>query len=61
MPGVIGAVALFLFLMAVRVLPINLAGLALIILAIVLFILELKIASYGLLNVGGSSPSFSVR
>ncbi len=52
-PGVIGAVALFLFLMAVRVLPINLAGLALIILAIVLFILELKIASYGLLTVGG--------
>jgi membrane-bound serine protease (ClpP class) len=52
-PGVIGAVALFLFLMAVRVLPINLAGLALIILAIALFILELKIASYGLLTVGG--------
>jgi len=52
-PGVVGAIALFLFLMAVRVLPINLAGLALIILAIVLFILELKIASYGLLTIGG--------
>jgi membrane-bound serine protease (ClpP class) len=52
-PGVLGAIALFLFLMAVRVLPINLAGLALIILAVVLFILELKIASYGLLTIGG--------
>ena len=52
-PGVIGAVAFFIFLMAVRVLPINFAGLALIILAIILFILELKIASYGLLTVGG--------
>ncbi|HSV97521.1 MAG TPA: nodulation protein NfeD [Spirochaetota bacterium] len=52
-PGVIGAVALFIFLMAVRVLPINLAGLVLIILAVVLFVLELKIASYGLLTVGG--------
>jgi membrane-bound serine protease (ClpP class) len=52
-PGVIGTIAFFIFLMAVRVLPINFAGLALIILAIILFILELKIASYGLLTVGG--------
>jgi len=52
-PGVVGAIALFIFLMAVRVLPINFAGLALIVLAIVLFILELKITSYGLLTVGG--------
>jgi membrane-bound serine protease (ClpP class) len=52
-PGVIGALALFMFLMAVRVLPVNLAGLALIVLAIALFILELKVASYGLLTIGG--------
>lgn len=52
-PGVVGAVALFMFLMAIRVLPINFAGLALIVLAIVLFILELKITSYGLLTIGG--------
>lgn len=52
-PGVVGAVALFIFLMAIRVLPINFAGLALIVLSIVLFILELKIASYGLLTIGG--------
>ncbi len=52
-PGVIGAIAFFIFLMAIRVLPINFAGLALIVLAIILFILELKIVSYGLLTLGG--------
>ena len=52
-PGVIGVVSLFLFLMAVRILPVNIAGLVLIVLAVVLFILELKITSYGLLTVGG--------
>jgi len=52
-PGVIGAIALFLFLLAVKVLPINFAGLTFIILAIILFILELKFTSYGLLTLGG--------
>jgi membrane-bound serine protease (ClpP class) len=52
-PGTLGGVSLFLFLMAIRVLPINLFGLALIILSIVLFILELKFISYGILTVGG--------
>jgi membrane-bound serine protease (ClpP class) len=52
-PGVIGAVAHFMFLLAIQVLPINFAGLTLIILAIVLFILELKFTSYGLLTLGG--------
>ncbi len=52
-PGAVGAIALFIFLMAVQVLPINIAGLVLIILAIILFILELQIVSYGLLTIGG--------
>ncbi len=52
-PGALGGIALFLFLMAIRVLPINIFGLALIILSIVLFILELKFVSYGLLTIGG--------
>ena len=52
-PGVLGGISLFLFLMAIRVLPINVLGLALIILAITLFILELKFVSYGLLTIGG--------
>lgn len=52
-PGAIGAAALLMFLLAIRVLPVNAAGIALIALAIVLFILELKITSYGLLTAGG--------
>ncbi len=52
-PGVIGTAALFLFFMALRILPVNVAGIILIVLAIVLFILELKITSYGLLTIGG--------
>ena len=52
-PGVIGTASFLVFLMAIRILPINLAGLALIILAVVLVVLELKITSYGLLTVGG--------
>jgi membrane-bound serine protease (ClpP class) len=52
-PGTVGAIALFIFLMAIQVIPINVVGLVLIILAIVLFILELSITSYGLLTIGG--------
>lgn len=52
-PGTVGTVSFLLFLMAVRILPINFAGLALIILSIVLFVLELKFTSYGLLTLGG--------
>jgi membrane-bound serine protease (ClpP class) len=52
-PGAIGAVSFLLFLMAARILPVNFAGLVLIILSIVLFILELKFTSYGLLTLGG--------
>ena len=52
-PGVVGALSLLIFLMEVRVLPKNIAGLALIVLAIVLFVLELKVQSFGLLAIGG--------
>ncbi len=52
-PGVVGGLALFLFLMAARVLPVNIAGIVLILLAVVLLVLELYISSYGLLTLGG--------
>jgi len=52
-PGTIGAISLFLFLMAIQIIPINFLGLALIILSIILFILELNITSFGLLTLGG--------
>lgn len=52
-PGVIGGISLLLAFVAFQTLPINYAGLLLIALALVLFIAEVKIASYGLLTVGG--------
>ena len=52
-PGVIGGIALILAFFAFQALPVNYAGILLIILAIVLFIMEMKITSYGLLSVAG--------
>lgn len=52
-PGVLGVLSLILALYSFQTLPVNYAGLMLIILAIVLFVLEIKVASYGLLTVGG--------
>ena len=52
-PGVIGAIALVLALFALHLLPINLTGLLLIAAAFVLFILEAKFPTHGILGVGG--------
>ncbi len=52
-PGVIGAIALILAFYSFQTLPVNYAGLLLIILGIVLFILEIKVTSFGLLTIGG--------
>lgn len=52
-PGVAGAIAMILALYTMQTLPINYAGLALIIVGIILFILEINITSYGLLTIGG--------
>jgi len=52
-PGVVGAISLILAFFAFQTLPVNYAGILLIILAIVLFILEMKITSYGLLSIAG--------
>jgi len=54
LPGVVGGIALLLALYAFSVLPINLAGLALILFGILLFIAEVKAASHGVLAVGGA-------
>jgi membrane-bound serine protease (ClpP class) len=53
LPGVVGGICIILGLYGLHTLPINYAGLALIILAIILFIAEIKITSYGMLTVGG--------
>jgi membrane-bound serine protease (ClpP class) len=52
-PGVLGVLSLILALYSFQTLPVNYAGLLLIILAIVLFILEVKVISFGLLTIGG--------
>ena len=52
-PGVIGGICLILSFFALRTLPVNYAGVLLILLGVILFIAEIKITSYGLLSVGG--------
>jgi membrane-bound serine protease (ClpP class) len=52
-PGVIGGISIITAFYALHTLPVNYAGLALIIFAIVLFIAEIKVVSHGLLSIGG--------
>jgi membrane-bound serine protease (ClpP class) len=52
-PGVIGGICLILAFYAFQTLPVNYAGLLLIILAVILFVLEVKIISHGVLAIGG--------
>jgi membrane-bound serine protease (ClpP class) len=53
LPGVSGAILLLLGLLALSVLPINFAAVGLLVLAVVLFVLEAKIVSHGILATGG--------
>jgi len=52
-PGVVGVISLLLAFYSMQTLPINYTGLALIIFAIILFVLEIKIVSHGILTIGG--------
>lgn len=52
-PGVIGGICLILAFYSLHTLPVNYAGLALILFAVILFILEIKIVSHGILSIGG--------
>jgi len=53
-PGVIGGISLILAFFAFQSLPINYAGLLLILLGIALLVAEIKVASHGILAVGGT-------
>jgi membrane-bound serine protease (ClpP class) len=53
LPGVAGGIALLLALYAFNILPVNFAGLALIVLGIILFIAETFVPAYGTLSIGG--------
>lgn len=57
-PGVVGGICLILAFYSLQLLPVNYAGLALIVLAIIMFILEIKVTSYGLLTIGGIAALF---
>lgn len=54
-PGVVGGICLVLAFFALQTLPVNAAGILLIGLGILFFVLELKVASYGLLSVAGAA------
>lgn len=57
-PGVIGAICLVLGLYSLQALPVNWAGIALILLAIVFFLLEVKLATSGVLALAGVLSMF---
>lgn len=53
-PGIIGVICLILAFYSMSSMPVNYAGLALIIFGIILFLLEIKVISHGMLAVGGT-------
>ncbi len=54
LPGVVGGISLLLALYGFSVLPVNIAGVALILFAILLFVAEINVVSHGLLSLGGA-------
>jgi len=58
LPGVVGGICLVLALYALNFLPVSLAGLSLIVLALLFFILEAKMPSHGVLALGGVISMF---
>jgi membrane-bound serine protease (ClpP class) len=53
LPGVVGVISLILAFYAMNTLPVNYAGVMLIIFALILFLLEIKVVSHGVLAIGG--------
>jgi membrane-bound serine protease (ClpP class) len=53
LPGVVGAISLILAFYSFQSLPVNYAGVLLVLLGIVLFVLEATVTSYGILAIGG--------
>ncbi len=53
LPGVVGGISLILAFFAMQTLPVDYAGVLLIIFAIILFIAEIKVVSHGMLSVAG--------
>ncbi|MGB9765072.1 MAG: NfeD family protein [Candidatus Saccharicenans sp.] len=53
LPGVLGGISLLLAFFSFQILPVNYVGLLLILLGTFLFVLEVKVHSYGALTMGG--------
>jgi len=53
LPGVIGGISLIMAFFAMQTLPVNYAGVALILFSIILFVAEIKVISHGILTIGG--------
>lgn len=58
LPGVVGGIFIILAFFALQTLPLRAAGLLLILFAIILFALEVKVTSYGVLSIGGIVAMF---
>jgi membrane-bound serine protease (ClpP class) len=54
LPGVAGGICIILAFYALSTLPVNYAGVALIVFALILFVAEIKVTSHGLLAIGGT-------
>lgn len=54
LPGIAGGICIILALYGLATLPVNYAGIALILFALLLFIAEVKVASHGMLTIGGA-------
>ncbi|HEY5368395.1 MAG TPA: nodulation protein NfeD [Hanamia sp.] len=54
LPGIVGVICLILAFYSMSSMPVNYAGLALIIFGIILYLLEIKIVSHGMLAIGGT-------
>lgn len=53
LPGIVGGISLILGLYAMETLSVNYAGILLILFAVILFLLEIKVPSFGMLTIGG--------
>jgi membrane-bound serine protease (ClpP class) len=54
LPGIAGGICIILALYGLATLPVNYAGIALILFALLLFIAEVKVTSHGMLTIGGA-------
>ncbi|UCF68851.1 MAG: nodulation protein NfeD [Acidobacteriota bacterium] len=55
LPGGVGVICLLIFLYGAQILPVNYFAAGLLVVGIILFVLEIKVTSYGMLTIGGAA------